>query len=43
MVKKMAIKIRYTNMKNVQITVLEKVLYIAENKKIMKTSPFFYE
>jgi hypothetical protein len=30
-------------MKNIYVIVLEKVLYIAENKKIIKTSPFFYE
>ncbi len=41
--KKMAIKIKNTNKKNVQDIVLEKILYIAENKLIMKTSPFFYE
>jgi len=39
----MAIKIKNTNRKNVQVNVLEKKLYIAENKIIMKTSPFFYE
>jgi hypothetical protein len=41
--KKMAIKIKNTYRKNVQIIVLEKILYIAENKMIMKISPFFYE
>jgi len=41
--KKMAIKIKNTYRKNVQVIVLEKILYIAENKMIMKTSPFFYE
>jgi hypothetical protein len=39
----MAIKIRNTNRKNVQGDVLEKTVYFAENKLIMKTSPFFYE
>jgi hypothetical protein len=41
--KKMAIKIKNTYRKNVQVIVLEKILYIAENKMTMKTSPFFYE
>jgi len=41
--KKMAIKIENKNKKNIQIIGLEKILYIAEMKKIMKTSPFFYE
>jgi len=41
--KKMAIKIKNTNRKNVQGDVLEKNMYIAENKSIIKTSPFFYE
>jgi len=39
----MAIKIKIINRKNVQIIVLEKILYIAENKLIMNASPFFYE
>jgi hypothetical protein len=39
----MAIKIKNTNVKNVRVIVLEKILYIAENKLIIKTSPFFYE
>jgi hypothetical protein len=39
----MAIKIENTNKKNVQIVVLEDIVYIAENKMIIKTSPFFYE
>jgi len=39
----MAIKIKNSNRKNVQVIVLEKVLHIVENKLIMKTSPFFYE
>jgi hypothetical protein len=41
--KKMAIKIKNTYRKNVQVIVLEKILYIAENKMTMKISPFFYE
>jgi len=41
--KKMAIKIDNKNRKNIQITVLEKILYIAETKFIIKTSPFYYE
>jgi hypothetical protein len=41
--KKMAIKIKNNNKKNFQTMVLEKILYIAEVKLIMKTSPFFYE
>jgi len=40
--KKMAIKIN-TNRKNVQVTILGKILYIGKNKKIIETSPFFYE
>jgi len=36
----MAIKIENKNKGNIQIIVLEKILYIAEMKKIMKTSPF---
>jgi len=40
---KMAIKIKNKYRKNVQVIVLEKILYIAENKMIIKTSPFFYE
>jgi hypothetical protein len=41
--KKMAIKIKNTYRKNVQVIVLDEILYIAENKMIIKTSPFFYE
>jgi len=40
--KKMAIKIN-TNRKNVQVTILGKILYIGKNKKIIETTPFFYE
>jgi len=43
MVKKWRLKIKNTYRKNVQVIVLEKILYIAENKMIIKTSPFFYE
>jgi len=39
----MAIKIKNTDRKNVQDIAREKNLYIAENKGIIKTSPFFYE
>jgi len=39
----MAIKIKMTDRKNVQDIVFEKILFIAEIKLIMKTSPFFYE
>jgi len=39
----MAIKVTNTNMRKAQVIVLEKNLYIAENKLIIKTSPFFYE
>jgi len=41
--KKMAIEIKNINKKNVQFFNLEKILYIAEKKIIMMTSPFFYE
>jgi len=41
--KKMAIKIENKNKKNIQIVVLEDIVTIAENKMILKTSPFFYE
>jgi hypothetical protein len=41
--KKMAIKIKNKNRKKVQNIVIEKIVYLAENKLIMKTSPFFYE
>jgi len=39
----MAIKIENKNNKNIQIIALKKILYFAETKLIMKTSPFFYE
>jgi len=39
----MAIKIKNKNRKNIQNMVLYKNLYIAENRLVMKTSPFFYE
>jgi len=39
----MAIKIKDVNRKNFQNMVLYKNLYIAENRLVMKTSPFFYE
>jgi hypothetical protein len=41
--KKMAVEIKDTNRENVQVNILEKTLVIAENKIIMKASPFFYE
>jgi SHS2 domain-containing protein len=41
--KKMAIRIENKNKKNVQVNVLEKNLYIAENELIIKMQPFFYE
>jgi len=41
--KKMAIKIRNVYRKNIQNMVLDKNFYIAENKSLIKTSPFFYE
>jgi len=41
--KKMAIKIKNLNKKIVSIVIFEKTLYIADNKLIIKTSPFFYE
>jgi len=37
----MAIKMKNINRKNIQNMVLDKNLYIAENKLVMKTSPFF--
>jgi len=40
--KKMAIKIKNKNKKKVSIIILEKILHIIE-KKIINTSPFFYE
>jgi len=30
-------------MKNTQVMLFERILYIADNKMIMKKSPFFYE
>jgi hypothetical protein len=39
----MAVIIKDTNRKNVQVNILEKTFVIAENKIIMKTSAFFYE
>jgi len=39
--KKMAIKIKNTDKKNAQINVLEKILYIAENKLIIIHRHFF--
>jgi len=41
--KKMAIKEKYTNIENIQNIVLDMNLFIAKNKLVMKTSPFFYE
>jgi len=41
--KKMAINIKIINKENIRIIVLEKILYLAENKIMMRTSPFFYE
>jgi len=41
--KKIAIKIKNANRKNIKNCALDKILYIAENKLVMKTSPFFYE
>ena len=41
--KKMAIKIKNTNNKIITFDVFEIILHIAENKLIMKVSPFFYE
>jgi len=41
--KKMAIKIKNINKKNVSVIFLAKIMHIAENKLIIKTSPFFYE
>ncbi len=39
----MAIKTKNTNRKNVPVIVLEKIMHVAENERIMDTSPFFYE
>jgi len=41
--KKMAIKIKKANKKNVPFIVLEKIMQIAENEIVMELSPFFYE
>jgi len=41
--KKMAIKIKNVNRKNIQNIVLDRNLYEAEYKLVIKTSPFFYE
>jgi len=42
-VKKMAIKIKNTNKKNVQVIIPKITLYIAESKLIAKHRHFFYE
>jgi len=39
----MAIKIKNVYRKNIQNMVLDKNLYIADNKLTIKISPFFYE
>jgi len=39
----MSIKIKNINRKNIQNMVLYKNLYIAENRLVIKTVPFFYE
>jgi hypothetical protein len=41
--KKMAIKIKNANRKKIQNFVIDKILYIVENKLAKKTSPFFHE
>jgi len=41
--RKMAIKIKKANKKNVPFIVLEKIMQIAENERGMELSPFFYE
>jgi len=41
--KKIAIEIKNKNKKKVTIIIFEKILHIIEKKKIIKTSPFFYE
>jgi len=41
--KKMAIKIKNSTRNIVKFVIFEIILYIVENKLIMKTSPFFYE
>ena len=39
----MAIKIKNKTGKTVKTIILEKILYIAEKKIVIKTSQFFYE
>jgi len=39
----MAIKIKNKNKKKFTRIILEKTLHVIEKKKIIKTSPFFYE
>jgi len=39
----MAMRIKNINRKNIQNIVLDKNLYISENRLAIKTSPFFYE
>jgi len=39
----MAIKIKNKSKKKVLIIILEKILHIIKKKRIIKTSPFFYE
>jgi hypothetical protein len=41
--KKMAIKIKNTNKKDVPVIFFEKIIPIAKNILIIKISPFFYE
>jgi len=41
--KKMAIKIKNKNKKKVSIIIFNKIFHVIEKKKIIKTSPFFYE
>jgi len=41
--KKMAIKFKSINRRMISILVFEIILHIAENKLIIKTSPFFCE
>jgi len=38
-----AIKIKNKNKKKVSIIIFNKILHVIEKKKIIKTSPFFYE
>jgi len=40
-VKKTAIKIENKNRKDIQIVILENIVYITENKMIIEISPFF--